>query len=160
MVQGSHQDGQMCENHSWVTYSYDEHVLIFSSEPHCARNWEHKCEHAQAPVLGVRTVERTGCLPSIPKGPSWAEGWSLWDSIQPEKNIATGVYRQWHGWLNHPGSTAANMLEESLREPETRSGGFTYLGWGRGTPQIGSKPWPGGDLTANTMTPQSQSSCC
>lgn len=88
MVQGSNQDGQMCENHSWVTYSYDELVLIFSSEPHCPGNWEHRCEQAQAPVLGVQTVGRTGCLPGIPKGPSWAEGWSLWDSIQPEKTYS------------------------------------------------------------------------
>lgn len=95
-----------------------------------------------------------------PKGPPWAEGWSLWDSIQPEKDVTTGVYRQWHGWLNRPGATAAHMLEDSLREPETKSGGFTYPGGGGGKRPNWVKALSWGDFTANTVMPQSQSSCC
>lgn len=138
MVQGSNQDGQMCENHSWVTYSYDEHVWIFSSEPHCTRNWNTNVNKPR-PLSLEWGHGKNWVSACYPQGAFLGRRWSLWDSIQLEKNITTGVYRQWHRWLNHPGSTAANMLEESLREPETRSGGFTYLGKGGGGKGKGRK---------------------
>lgn len=81
-------------------FAHTMNVHWLSSGPCCARSWEDKCEQVQAPALVGRTMESTGCLHITPKEPSWAEGWSLWDSIRPEKTTTTGVSRQWHrGWI-------------------------------------------------------------
>lgn len=67
------------------------------------------------------TVETTVCTAS-PKGRPGRKGGAC-GFYADRGRVCLGASRPQPG-LNHPGCTAVRVLEKSLREPETRTGGF------------------------------------